>query len=255
VRSVAPAIAVFLVLLAGWAAVPAAGQAVFASVTGPAAVGPGRAAEFNVTISGGPSGAVNYTVEFFLRADDLTGGSPTESAPGRSTGSDPTVSIDVTAPSKEQVVTLVVRISARSATVVENTTAERVFVVIAPIVLRATFRNGSPTAALNVSVRFYVDDALVGTQTIARIDPTGQATATYDYVPLGLAPGAHRVRIEADVDRDGRIDPARGEVVVSDLFYRETPTLGQGWSIALGIAVFVGVLFLTVAFRRRKEPR
>ena len=71
-------------------------------------------------------------------------------------------------------------------------------------------------------------------------------------MPLGLAPGPHRVRIEADVDRDGRIDPARGELVVTDLFYRETATLSEGWSLILGVFVFVAAFFLTVAFRRRK---
>jgi hypothetical protein len=251
-RTALAILAVLLVALGGLSVVPAGAQPVFGSVAGPAAVGPGLPGVYNVTITGGPTGIVNYTVEYFLRAEDLTGGAPREESPGRTSGSQTSFTVDVTAPEKEQTVTLVVRISARSGTVVENTTVERPIVVIAPVVLRATFRNAAPTAALNVSVRFYVDDGLVGTQTIARIDPTGQATASYDYLPLGLAPGPHRVRIEADVDRDGRIDPARGELVVTDLFYRETATLSEGWSLILGVFVFVAAFFLTVAFRRRK---
>lgn len=252
-RRLAPVIAAFLVVLLAFSAVPAAAQPVFGAVTGPHALAPSQAGTFNVTIIGGPSGDANYTLEYFLRGEDLTGGAPREDGPGRSSGAGTSFRIDVTAPEKEQTVSLVVRISARSGTVEENTTVETTFVVITPIVLRATFRNAAPTAALNVSVRFYVDDSLVGTRTIARIDATAQATATFDYLPLGLAAGAHRVRVEADVDGDGRIDPARGELVVSDLFYRETSTLSQGWSLILGIVVFIGVFIVTAAFRRRKQ--
>ena len=110
-----------------------------------------------------------------------------------------------------------------------------------------------PSAAVNVTVRFYVDDGLVGSQKIARIESHAQATASFNYLPIGMQPGTHRVRIEADLDGNGIIDSSRGEAFASDLFYRTTPGLGTGWTIAIGIAVFLPVLIATVAMRRRQR--
>ena len=74
-----------------------------------------------------------------------------------------------------------------------------------------------------------------------------------NYLPIGMQPGTHRVRIEADLDGNGIIDSSRGEAFASDLFYRTTPGLGTGWTIAIGIAVFLPVLIATVAMRRRQR--
>jgi hypothetical protein len=61
------------------------------------------------------------------------------------------------------------------------------------------------------------------------------------------------VRVEADLDGNGVIDPAKGEAFVSEIFYRETAPLNTGWSVVIGIAVFVPVFLLTVALRRRER--
>ena len=61
------------------------------------------------------------------------------------------------------------------------------------------------------------------------------------------------MRIEADLDRNGVIDPARGEVVVSSLFYRGSAPLSTGWTVLIGIAVFVPVLIVTIGLRRRQQ--
>jgi hypothetical protein len=98
-----------------------------------------------------------------------------------------------------------------------------------------------------------VDDVLAGTRSLARINASAQETASLSYLPVGLAPGTHRVRIEADVDGDGRIDPARGELVVSDLFIRETEALSVGWNLLIGIAVFFVVFILVAGLRRRNR--
>lgn len=242
-----------LLVLAVPALVPAPADAqVFGAITGPTALAPRQTAQYNVTVTG-PPGSVNYSLEYFLEGTDLTAANPLENSPGRASGNQTTFRIDVTAPEKEQTVTLVVKISATVGGRQENATARTSVLVIAPIILEATFRNAASTAALNVTVRFYVDDALVGTRTIARIPGTGQESASFDYLPVGIQPGAHRVRIEADLDSDGRIDPTRGEVVTFQIFYRETPPLGQGWSLVLGIVVFFAAFFLTVAWRRRKQ--
>ena len=234
--------------------VPAAAQGpILATVTGPAALAPAGVANYSLSISGGPGGEVNYSVEWYITAPDPTGGLPLKSSPASVSGDGTTFRLNVTAPTKEQTFSLFVHVSASSGGTTEDTTAERSILVITPIVLSVSFRNTAPTAALNVTVRFYVDDASVGTKTIAKIGPNGQATLTLDYLPVGLQPGAHRLRVEADLDGNGAIDPARGESVLSDLFYKSTPGLSAGWTVLIGIGVFVPVLLLTIALRRRQR--
>ncbi|OGS47681.1 MAG: hypothetical protein A3K66_05405 [Euryarchaeota archaeon RBG_16_67_27] len=247
-----------LALLAALAALafapPAAGQEVFTDIRGPAALSPGQVGQFNVSISGGPAGPdVNYTLEFYITGTDTTGGAPTSASPGHASGSQALHTINVTAPQVDQTVTLIVKISAKRGSITENATVEKAIVIVTPIVLSATFVNGSPTAAVNVTVRFYVDDALVGTQTLARIAGNGQATASFSYLPANLAAGTHRVRIEADIDRNGAIDPARGELATSELFIREAAPLSSGWTLVLGIAAFVPVFLVAAALRRRNR--
>jgi len=160
--------------------------------------------------------------------------------------------MNITAPSAEGTITLFVQISARSSSTFENTTVEQPIVVVTPIVLGASFRNDAATAALNVTVWFFVDDASVGSKLIAKIGPNGGVASTsFNYLPAGLAPGTHRVRVEADLDGNGVIDAARGEVVASELFYKGTPGLSTGWTVLIGIAIFIPVFFVTVALRRR----
>ncbi len=233
---------------------PASAQEPLAgTLTGPSAVAPGQATGYNLTLSGGPVGSVNYTVRWYVTGPDAAGALPASTNPTSTTGSRTNFRLNVTAPTSEQTITLVATISSHVGSTFENTSVEKSIVVITPIVLSATFQNAAPTAAVNVTARFYVDGALVGTVTIARINAAGQATATFSYLPVGLQPGTHQVRVEADLDGNGVINPARGEVAVSDLFYRGTAPLGTGWTILIGIAVFLPVLLVTIGLRRRKR--
>jgi hypothetical protein len=228
-------------------------EPLYAEIRGPAALAPGQLGSYNVSLLGGPIGTVNYTVAYHITGVDVTGGSPLPSSPAQATANVTRIRLNITAPQREQTITLVATVSARSGGTVENTTVERTIVVITPIVLAATFRNSESTAALNVTVRFLVDNVLVGTQSIARIEPNGQAIATFNYLPVGLQPGPHSVRVEADLDGNGIVEPAKGEAFVSEIFYRETPPLDTGWSVLIGIAVFIPVFLVTVAVRRRER--
>lgn len=239
-----------LVLSLGLAA---AQTPIFATISGPTAMGPGRTATYDLTASGGPGDPANYSVSWYLTGPDLAGAAPRAASPGTVSGTQSTFRLNVTAPAKEQTLTLRVTINATSGGATESSTVERSIVVITPIVLSASFRNEGSTAAVNVSVRFYVDDVFVGTQTIARIDAGGQGSASFDYLPVGLSTGTHRVRIEADLDHDGRIDSGRGEASVSDVFYKGTPGLSTGVDVLIGIAVFVPVFLVTAALRRREK--
>jgi len=237
--------AVFALVLA-----PAAAQGpIFGTITGPPALAPSQVSAYNLTINGGPTGAVTYTVRWHLNG----GGLPTAASPTTTTGNRTTFTMNVTAPPTEGTVTLVVQVASLAGSTYENTTAEKAISIITPIVLSATFRNDGTTAAVNVTVRFYVDGALAGTRKIARLNPGAQVTETFAYLPSGLQPGTHQVRVEADLDGNGIIDPAKGEAVATSLFYRGTAPLSTAWTVLIGIGVFVPVMLLTIALRRRKR--
>jgi hypothetical protein len=224
-----------------------------ASITGPPAAAASTVTFYNLTITGGPSSSVNYTVQWYITGPNLAGGLPLQAKPSSVSGKFPTFKLNITTPANEQTITMVVSVSAASGGTTENTTAEQSVVIVTPIVLSATFRNNGSTAAVNVTVRFFVDDVAVGTKTVSRIDPNKDATVTFNYLPVALQPGTHRVRVEADLDGNGIIDPARGEVATSQLFYKGTPGLSTGWTVLIGIGVFVPVLFVTIAVRRRRR--
>ena len=237
--------AVFALVLA-----PAAAQGpIFGTITGPPALAPSQVSAYNLTINGGPTGAVTYTVRWHLNG----GGLPTAVSPTTTTGNRTTFTLNVTAPPTEGTVTLVVQVASLAGSTYENTTAEKAISIITPIVLSATFRNDGTTAAVNVTVRFYVDGAMAGTRKIARLNPGAQVTETFAYLPSGLQPGTHQVRVEADLDGNGIIDPAKGEAVATSLFYRGTAPLSTAWTVLIGIGVFVPVMLLTIALRRRKR--
>lgn len=250
-----PVLAVALLVAAlVLAALPTSAQVpISAELRGNPAIAPGRPGSYNLSVSGGPGAQGNYTVQWHVTGPDPAGALPTAASPTSTTGNRTTFVLNITAPTKEQTITLVVKVTATGGSQTEETTVERSIVVITPIVLSATFRNLASTVATNVTVRFYVDGGLVGTKTIARLDGNGQATVTNDYLPIGLQSGTHQVRVEADLDGNGVIDPSRGEAIVSDTFYRGTQGLSTGWTVALAIVVFVPVLIATIALRRRQR--
>jgi len=246
-----------LAILASVLAAPASavtGGPLYFDLSGPTAVAPGETVSFNVTASGGPSGNVTYSAIYYIQGTNTTGGSPLASSPGRTSGNLTTLRINVTVPTVEQTVTLVVTLDAAPVGgPTQNVTRTFPITVIKAIVLTATFHNGGTTTAVNITVRWYVDGALVGTSSIGHIASNADATVTLNYLPLGLAPGPHALRVEADLDHDNVIDAAKGEVVTSTLFYNQVQEPATGWTILLGIGIFIPVFLGVVAWRRRGQ--
>src|SRR3989441_2331157 len=232
-------VAVFALVLA-----PSSAQGpIFGPITGPNALAPSQVSAYNLTINGGPSGAVTYTVRWHLNG----GGLPSPASPTTTTGNRTTFTLNITAPPAEGTVTLVVQTASLVGSSYENTTTEKPINIITPIVLSATFRNDGTTAAVNVTVRFYVDGALAGTRKIARLNPGAQVTETFAYLPSGLQPGTHQVRVEADLDGNGIIDPAKGEAVATSPFYPGTAPLSTAWTVLIRIRVVVAPMLLSHA--------
>lgn len=247
-----------LALLAVTLAAPGAfgysGVPLIASVTGPAGLAPAQSAYYNLTISGGPGGNVSYAVSWYVTGANTSGASPLVTSPSSTSGNDTVYQLNVTSPGVAEDLRLVVTVSATpEGGGLVNTTVTYAIIVVQPVVLSATFHNGSPTAALNVTVDWYVDKAHVGTSSIAQIAANGDATVTFDYLPVGLSAGEHTVTVTADLDHDGVINPSRGEVATSTLFYNQATPPAPGWIILLAIGVFLPVFLGVVAYRRRGQ--
>src|SRR2546422_10641060 len=89
--------AVFALLLA-----PAAAQGpIFGTITGPPALAPSQVSAYNLTINGGPSGAVTYTVRGHLNG----GGLPSAASPTTTTGNRTAFTLKVPPPPTEGAVT------------------------------------------------------------------------------------------------------------------------------------------------------
>lgn len=236
------------------ASVAAQGEPLDATISGPTALAPSQTARYNITITGGPTGNITYGLSYYITGTNTTGGNPLRASPGSTSGNKTRYQVNVTAPSLEQTITLTVTIVATSKTSPsQNVTRTRTITVIRGLVLSATFHNTSSTAAVNVTVHWAIDGTVVGTSILKLIGPNADATATFTYLPAGLSPGQHTLTVSADLDHDGIIDPARGEVVTSTIFYNQVQQTAPGWAILLGIGIFIPVFLGVVALRRRGE--
>ncbi len=218
-----------------------------ATVTGPSGLGPAQNAYYNLTLSGVPSGLVNYTVTYYITAANLSGAAPLQTSPGKLTGNQTSYRLNVTSPATEEALTLSVAVVAEPASGgSENTTTTFAITVTRPVVLTASFHNDGATAAVNVTVRWYVDGAYVGTSLIRQIAANGDATATFNYIPTSLSAGEHTVTATATIG-------SHTQTATSTIFYNQVQPVSTGWAVLLGIAVFLPVLIAVVALRRRGQ--
>ncbi len=236
------------------AAVLAAGEPLQAQITGPQALAPSQTAIYNVTITGGPTENVTYSLSYFITGTNTTGGNPIQTSPGSRSGNSTTYQVNVTAPTAEQSLTLTVQVVAKpTGAASQNVTTTLPITVIKGIVLSATFHNSGSTAAVNVTVLWAIDGTQVGTSLLKQIGANADATVTFTYLPVSLSPGQHTLTVAADLDHDGLIEPGRGEVVTATIFYSQVQPTAPGWAILLGIGVFIPVFLGVVAWRRRGE--
>ncbi len=248
--------ALLVVLLAAIAApllaAESGAQDVAVVIQGPTAIAPTSLHGYTVTVTGGPA-EVNGTFEisYVLEGENLLGGDPQIAR--TLAEREGVFTFNITAPEAEGAVQLVVR--AKSSGEAGNETGEaRLWIDVArPVDLRATIRNNGAAAALNVTVFFYVDGRAVGNMTIAQIEAGGTAEANVTYIPVGLAVGRHVVKVTADLDRDGVVEPGGGELLVSEFFYKSERS---NLPAILGtITVFILVVFVLVLLAIRRQRR
>lgn len=226
------------------------------TVEGPEAVAPGALVQYNVTITGGPLGENRtYKVTWFLRGTDLTGAEPVEDSPRELTSATRDFTINVTAPQKEGTIQLVVTGLVNADSLSENSTAAPFYIsVVSPITLSTTIVNSGAAAAVNLEIKFYVDDTYVGSKNVSSIEANGRTIVSFTWIPIDLSPGLHKLTVKVDLDRDGIIDPSKGEVVESDIFYKTTPEPSLGVLLVIAILILsVGFLLLAAVLKRTKK--
>ncbi len=226
------------------------------TVEGPTALNPGQTSAYYVNVTGGPAeDDGNYTVQYWVEAADTEGASPLKANRKQETIQNNTIILNITVPTKEGDAEIIFEVTSQNNTANQTVRRTVSVKVLTPLVLTASFENTGGSASLNITVRFYIDDFLVGSDVISRIDPGNRGTATINWLPVGLNPGEHRVRIEADLDNNGQIDSTRGEVVAYDIFYKIGDELALGYLIILSISIAIIGLIIIFAVRRRRKMR
>src|SRR3989454_9518371 len=138
------AIAVLLAVLLGSAPLASAQTTVTGNLSGPTAIAPSGTAKFYLNVSGGPASEAkgNVTIRVYITGPDLTGGLPQKSSPHTATSNGTgTFNFNVTAPQKEQGITLVVEINSTAGIRTEKTTLTRAIPTATALILPATVRN------------------------------------------------------------------------------------------------------------------
>ena len=227
---------------------------VAATITGPTAVAPSSTHPYEITVTGGPAAdGGTFEINYALQGDNIRGGDP--QIPRTLANREGRFTVNVTLPEVEGTVQLFVR--AKSSNETANTTTEtRLSIdVFRPIELRAFIRNHGAAAALNVTVFFYVDGRGVGNMTIGRIEAGGQAEANVTYIPVDLTPGRHALKVTADLDGDGTIEPAAGELLQSDFFYKTERSSVPAVLGTITVFILVVLVFVLLAIRRQRREQ
>ncbi len=226
------------------------------SVEGPRAFTPGQQGSYFVNVTGGPAEHNGtYKLKYWIEGPDTTGAEPLVGAPGTASSSNNTFLVNVTAPSVETEFLFIIEATSENNTLNSSARETITVNVLGPLVLTASFSNSGGAVAVNVTVRFYIDEEFIGSRVINRINPGERGTATLNWIPVGLQPGQHTIIVEADIDKDGSIDPSKGEVVTWDIFFRTGGELATGYLIILGVLIVLIGIVLLMAIRRRRKLR
>ncbi|TLZ52048.1 MAG: hypothetical protein E6K18_03610 [Methanobacteriota archaeon] len=229
-------------------------QGVTAVISGPTAVAPSSIHKYVIHVSGGPAshrGGGTYQIDYVVQGDSVTGADPI--LPRTLANTQGNFTVNVTAPQNEGIVQLYVKAKSSNATANDTADTRLTVYVSKPIDLRATLRNLGAATATNVTVLFYVDDKLVGNSTVGRIAAGAQVDVNITYIPVELAVGQHTVKVTADLDRDGIIEPERGELVQSDFFYKTEHSTLPAILATVTVFILVILVFVLLAIRRQRR--
>jgi hypothetical protein len=222
-------------------------------ISAPDVAGTGKQVPVTVTVAGGP-GEDNGTfkIKVYLRGPDLEGASPLEESPFEKSSPDKTFSFNVTMPSTEQQVEIVVEANSTKGGSWSTGSSTKTVRVLVPLEVTATVVNQGSVEVRDVPVYLYLDGERVAETTLDSLKPGESKEVAFEYLPVDLGVGTHTLEIRVDLNGDGVIDPSLGEVVYRATFVKEAEPINPLY-IALGVVVaFVAALFVGAAIRQRR---
>lgn len=225
-------------------------------ITAPDVAGTGKTIDVNVTAAGGPAADNGtYRLTAWLRGPDLTGAAPLEDTPLTLSGENNTFGFNVTMPVSEQTVEVVVEINSTKGAAFEVETSSRPIQVLVPLRVTARVENRGSVAVQDVPVFLSIDGKRVQEQNISRLEPGASQVVEFEHLPVGLGVGAHTVEVHVDINKDGVIDPAIGEVALRTTFFKEGEPLNPLWIVVGIVAAVIGAAIVGAAIRRRRAGR
>jgi hypothetical protein len=245
-----------LVLLLFPVASVSAQESVAVFISGPDDLGTGETAVMTATVAGGP-GENNgtWSINAFLQGADLTGAAPLEDNPLFLSSGNSTFTFNVTMPQTDQFVTLVVEGNSSKAGDFALGTATKQIRIWVPLDVTATVRNTGLIEVRNVPAFLFINERQVEETEIESLMPGESKVVRFSYLPVDLGVGTHTLEIRVDLNRDGIIDPAIGEVALRQFFTIEPEPINPVFIILGGIAAFVVALFVGGYLRRRRRGR
>lgn len=234
---------------------PTAGQegvAVF--ITGPDNAAIGDTLQMTATVAGGP-GEDNgtWSINAWLRGADLTGAGPLEDSPIFLSSVNSTFTFNVTLPFVDQTLEVVVEGNSTKGGDFAIGTATRPIRVLVPLDVTAQVRNTGSIEVRNVPAFLFINERQVAETEIDSLMPGESKTVSFSYLPVDLGVGTHTLEIRVDLNRDGVIDPAIGEIALRDVFTIEAEPINPVFIILGAIAAFVVALFVGAYLRRRRR--
>ena len=245
----------FLVLLVVLPVRLAPGQgAVAVFIAAPDNVGVGETFEVEVTVTGGPAeDNGSYIISAFLRGADLTGAFPLEDSPLSRASENGTFVFNVTMPTVDLAVELVVEGNSTKGTDFRLATTSKTIRVWVPLEVSAQVHNAGAIEVRDVPAILFINEIQVAETVIASIKPGETRTVSFSYLPVDLGVGTHTLEIRVDLNKDGVIDPAIGEVALRGVFTIEAEPINPLFIVLGGIAAFVVALFVGAYLRRRRR--
>jgi hypothetical protein len=239
------------------AAASTASSPVHGTISGPTVIATGSNSTYYLNASGGPAVSANGTLIGNITWKIAVSGSNSSGlafSPAKGSVVPGTPAVTHLKVSRvPQTLTVTVKFTSTYITSNATTNVTESIRVVTPYVVHATLVVGPTSSILSFDVTVALDGRTVGTVHVPAIAANGTYNLTFDYATTGLSAGQHTFTISL-AGEHGLVTFAGGAVEFSQSFYVLGPAPDYALWVLVGVAVFVGVLFIfgtRVAARRR----
>ncbi len=223
---------------------------IYAILTGPTLVAINEGHQYKVVAIGGPGEGTggNFSFEFTVLGSSQTDALVTPDSATSTTGE---CTVNLTASSFAEDLTLSVFVVSYNDTATSNITKTLAIKVVKPIVISAKVVNQGNATLTGVPVTFYVDDVKLYNTTV---DLSAGATKTvvYNWTSQTVSDGEHTVRVELDPSSQFVRFSSGGTIFTQTIWVGASDSSGND---AILIGMFVLLLFVTYIVYKRPAKR